>query len=589
VQPIPEETIVRIQESSDIVHLISGYVNLKKSGQNFQGLCPFHSEKTPSFSVSPSKQIFHCFGCGTGGNIFKFLMLKEGLSFPDAVKELGKAAGIAVSSGGEGEQDSDRGLIHINETARSYFHQVLLNDSEAAAARDYLKKRGISEETVRKFSIGYSPNGWHHCLDFLEKKGLSPAEIEKAGLTRRRESGEGYYDRFRGRLIFPVSNLQGKCVAFAGRVLDQSLPKYLNSPESPVYQKGKILYALDKVKNEKEAFDFLIVVEGYFDAIRADQGGVRNVVATCGTALTRYHLQLIRRMVRKVYLIFDPDPAGINAALRTVDLFIESGIQAFVVVLPEGLDPDLFIHRYGKEAFDRSLETAAPLFDFVLKQSIQKNAASGIEGKLAVIKELLPLVGRISNRVENSYYLNRIAGELSVSEKDLWEEFQKIQIKEPPSGKKGAGPAPLEKLPLEEEYVIRFLLSGKIAPVRIFQYIEPSDFTDPRAGRIMEMLLQRHSAEAHLDFRKFFEYFSGDNALTELMTLLSLKEPDYDYPDQALEESLNKLIRNRKIRLRAELEKKIPLAEQQKNHEQVAEISRMILKIQADLNERVKL
>lgn len=586
VHSIPAEIIDRIQEATDIVNLISGYLNLKKAGQNFQGLCPFHSEKTPSFTVSPSKQIFHCFGCQTGGDVFKFLMLKERLAFPEAVRELGKMAGISLPEREETSQNIDSVLIEINEAARNDFHHFLLNDPAAQAARDYLQKRGISPETVEQFSIGYAPPGWDHCLKFLEKKGFTLAQIEKAGLIVLRSSGEGYHDRFRGRLMFPVFNSQGNCVAFGGRVLDQTLPKYLNSPESPVYQKGKILFALDKVRQEKTRQDSLIIVEGYFDSIRGFQAGIRNVVATCGTALTPYHLQSIRRMVQQVYLIFDPDQAGIRAALRTIDLFLESSVKAFVVVLPDGLDPDLFLQREGKEGFDRCIEKAVPLFEFVLKQTIQKNMPLEIDGKLNVMRELLPFIDRISNSVERSYYLTRIANELFISEKDLLDEYKKVQNKVKPQ----TAPKPLMRgVPQEEEYVVRFLLAEKAVPAQIFQYVEPSDFSDPRAGRFVKTLSEQFVSKEVLNFKAFIDLFSEDPLLYEWLTSLAVKEPEYDFPIQALEESLDKLRQKKKRKLQHELEKKIPLAEQEKKHEKVSEFLKEILKIKSEFNERVKL
>jgi DNA primase len=594
VHSIPAEIIDRIQETTDIVNLISGYLNLKKAGQNFQGLCPFHSEKTPSFTVSPSKQIFHCFGCQTGGDVFKFLMLKERLTFPEAVRELGKIAGISLPEREEAGQNIDSVLVEVNEAARNDFHHFLLNDPAAQAARDYLQKRGVSQETIEQFSIGYAPLGWDHSLKNLEKKGFTLAQIEKAGLIVRRSSGEGYHDRFRGRLIFPVFNSQGHCIAFGGRVLDQSLPKYLNSPESPVYQKGRILFALDKVRQEKNRQDSLIIVEGYFDSIRAFQAGIRNVVATCGTALTPYHLQSIRRMVQRVYLIFDPDEAGIRAALRTIDLFLESGVKAFVVVLPDGLDPDLFLQREGKDGFDRCIEKAVPLFEFVLRQTMQKNLPLEIDGKLNVIRELLPFIERISNSVERSYYLTRIANELFISEKDLLDEYKKVQnrVKRPegPDGIPKTAPKPLMSgVPQEEEYVVRFLLAEKAVPSQIFQYVEPSDFSDPRAGRFVKTLSDQFISKEILNFRAFIDLFSEDPLLYEWLTSLAVKEPEYDFPIQALEESLDKLRQKKKRRLQQELEKMIPLAEQEKNHEKVSGFLKEILKIKSEFNERVKL
>ncbi|MBI1824051.1 MAG: DNA primase [Nitrospirae bacterium] len=591
---IPPEIIERIRESSDIVNLISGYLSLKKSGKDFKGLCPFHSEKTPSFTVSPLRQVFHCFGCQAGGDIFKFLMLKEGLEFREAARELAKMAGIPVSEAEEKNTGEDATLIQINESAKIYFHQFLLHDAAAEPAREYLKKRGISHQSIEKFFMGYSSSGWDPCLKFLEKKGFSLTQIEKAGLIVRRTSGEGYHDRFRGRLMFPILNARGNCVAFGGRVLDQSQPKYLNSPESPIYQKGRILYALDKLKEEAKKPDSIVIVEGYFDAIRPYQEGIRNVVATCGTALTTAHLQSIRRIVPSVYLIFDPDEAGLRAAFRTIDLFLESGLKAFVVVLREGLDPDQFVGLKGKEEFERSIEKAVPLFDFVLQQIIQKNSPLEIEGKLSVMREILPLIDRIQNRVEKSFYLTRVANDLFISEKDLLEEYQKIQRRlKSPTGSNEKQNVALKSspaaVPQEEEYVVRFLLAEKASPEVIFQYVESTDFSDQRAARFAKVLKEYSGGEERLGYQKIVDLFMEDSALYVWLTSLLVKEPEYDFPIQALEESLGKLRLKRKRRLQFEIEKRIPQAEQQKDHEKVSEFLKEIIKIKSEFNERVKL
>lgn len=588
---ISPEVIERIRDSSDIVNLISGYLSLKKSGQNFQGLCPFHSEKTPSFTVTPSKQIFHCFGCQSGGDVFKFLMLKEGLSFPEAVRELGRVAGIAIAEGDDKNSGEEAVLVQINEAAKNFFHQTLLHDPGAETARDYLKKRAVTPETIQKFFIGYASSEWDRGLKFLEKRGFSLDQIERAGLIVRKSAGDGYHDRFRGRLMFPILNGRGDCVAFGGRVLDQSLPKYLNSPESPIYQKGRILYALDKVKEEPRKPESLIVVEGYFDAIRPYQEGARNVVATCGTALTTAHLQAIRRIVQSVYLIFDPDQAGLRAAFRTIDLFLESGLKAFVVVLPEGLDPDQFVKKEGQEGLSRVLQKAIPLFDFVLQQIIQKNSPLEIEGKLNVIREILPLIDRIQNKVEKSFYLNRVANDLFISEKDLLEEYRRFQnkLKVPEESPKSELKRAPDKLPQEEEYVVRFLLAEKADFSDIVKHVDSSDFSDHRAVRFTEILKENSVSGEKLTYRKIIDLFEKEPSLYEWLTSLLVKEPEYDYPIQALEESLGKLRLKRKRKLQFELEKKIPQAEQQKDHKKVSEFLKEIIKIKSEFNERVKL
>ncbi|HEY5599590.1 MAG TPA: DNA primase, partial [Candidatus Manganitrophaceae bacterium] len=319
---ISDQLIETIRDRNDLVSLVSEYFALKKSGQNYTGLCPFHSEKTPSFVVSPVKQIFHCFGCGVGGNVFQFLMKIEGFSFPEALERLAEKGGVPLPASsprrGEGPavREADQ-IYQLNEAVAAYLHKNLLEKPEAARATAYLKERGIDAETINAFSIGFA---LPRRDDLLKRFGKTfPVSLlEKAGLVSKK-SGEGsssgeadYFDRFRNRVIFPIRTLQGKVVGFGGRVLDDALPKYLNTPETAVYTKGKHLFALDQAK--KKGARSLIIVEGYFDAIMAHQAGVHNVVATLGTSLTEDHLQLIRRIAEKVTLIFDPDDAGVRAA-----------------------------------------------------------------------------------------------------------------------------------------------------------------------------------------------------------------------------------------------------------------------------------
>ena len=592
-QMIPEDIIRQVQEASDIVGLVSGYLVLRKTGQNAVGLCPFHSEKTGSFTVNASKQIFHCFGCGAGGNVFKFLMLKEGMTFPESVRELGRQAGITVPASGENSaEDPDEDLIGINESAKTFFHESLLKGPAGDKAREYLKSRGISREMIEAFQIGYAPPGWTHCSQFLEKKGHRISRIEKAGLALRNQSGEGFHERFRDRLIFPVHNAHGQCVAFGGRLLGQEGgPKYLNSPETPVYNKGKILFAFDRARKEKTGS--IVVVEGYFDAVRAHQAGFRNVVATCGTALTAGHLQQIRRTAERVYLIFDPDPAGVRAALRTADLFFGTGFPVRVVVLPEALDPDLYIARYGREGFEGCLEKAVPLFDFVLGESLKKNPQTGLEGKLAVLKELLPLVSRTGPGVERSHYLARLSRELFVSETDIQNEldrFEKIAPKPTRVQVKNRTEEVREKLPLAEEYVLRFLLAGKITPGQILRYLSPEDFIDPRARRLVKQMRDDFPLENPLDGGWVVTRCAGDPPVEELLVSIYMKEPDYDFPIQALEESVEKLLKRKNELQKSELEQIISKAESEKDFEKAQANNRRLfdVKIREGTGERVK-
>jgi DNA primase len=592
---IPKEIIDKIQDSADLVHLISGYVNLRKSGKEYFGLCPFHAETTPSFHVNPVKQLFHCFGCNTGGNIFKFLMLQERMSFPEAVREAGRMSGIAVPENDGRDFSDDAELMEINEAAGRFYRRTLLENPDSQVARSYLANREIKAESIEKFGIGYAPAGrGDSCFRFLKGSGYDPVKIERAGLVVGREPGKNGYDRFRGRLMFPVLDSQGRCVAFGGRVLDNSHPKYLNSPESPVYQKGRLLFALDKVREQPEKPDSLVIVEGYFDALRPYQEGIRNVVATCGTALTPQHLQSIRRICRKVILVFDPDKAGIRAALRSVELFLGSGLKATVAVLPDGLDPDQFVSRKGADAFRAATEKGVPLFDFALGEIIRKNAPLDIDGKMNVVNEFLPLILKMSNPVEKTYYLTRVANELCISQEDLLESYRRIrneartQVREEAGGRaRSAQPDP--PLPQEEEFIVRFLLAEKIAPDQIFRYLDPADFSDRRAFRFATAVREKGFGSEILSTRSLMALFEEEENLQDWLTGLAVKDPGYDFPLQALEESIEKLRQRKKRRLQVEIEKRIPLAEQQKDHKQVSEFLKEIVAIQSHFNERVKL
>ncbi|MDC4224060.1 MAG: DNA primase [Candidatus Manganitrophus sp.] len=352
---VSDQLVETIRDRSDLVSIVSEYLTLKKAGQNLTGLCPFHAEKTPSFSVNPSKQFFHCFGCGAGGDVFQFVMKIEGLAFPEALRRMAAKAGVALPEAAEERESPARReaaqIYELNEAAASYFHRNLLERPEGAFCREYLKGRGITTETIKTFSIGFAPARRDDLLKHFGKQ-YSRSLLEKAGLISRREgvSGEeGLFDRFRNRVLFPIRNLQGRVVGFGGRVLDDSQPKYLNTPETAVFTKGKHLFALDQAKGA--GIHSLIIVEGYFDVVAAHQAGVPNVVGTMGTALTPDHLRLIRRISEKVVLIFDPDEAGARAALRTAPLLIEEGISAKVVSLPPARTPIYLLENRGKPVF----------------------------------------------------------------------------------------------------------------------------------------------------------------------------------------------------------------------------------------------
>lgn len=418
--------IEEIKNRIDIVDLVSEYLTLKKAGRNFTGLCPFHQEKTPSFTVNRDKQIFYCFGCGEGGNVITFLMKIADKTFPEAIKDLAMKAGVVlppVSSGREGRQKDQlrENIINLNFKAAQYFTRNLFSPA-GGAARKYLQNRGISDETVKQFRLGYVPDTWRFLTDYIEGGGLSLKLAEQAGLVIPGKDG-GYYDRFRGRLIFPIENISGEIVAFGGRVMDKGEPKYLNSPESPVYIKGKNLYGLNKAKEEIRKKGFTLIVEGYFDLISLWNAGIGNVVATLGTALTREHLELLRRYSIDVVALFDPDAAGRKALERSLELFLTMEMRGRALVLPEEYDPDDYVRKFGRDKLEELISRSQSLSDYYIENVL--GGGKTFEDKRGMVKAAMEFIDKISDKKEKSLFIKRIAEKTGLSEELLFKETYK--------------------------------------------------------------------------------------------------------------------------------------------------------------------
>jgi DNA primase len=513
-----EDVIRKVRDSVDIFDLISGYVSLKKTGKNWTGLCPFHSEKTPSFSVNTEKQIFHCFGCGAGGDAFKFLELQEGLNFPEAVRALAEKSGIPLpangKSGREGKsrEDERQALLSITADAADYFRKELEGPA-GSAARAYLARRGVGDAVVREFSLGYARQEWDGLLRHLRQKGHSHGRMEKAGLIVKRSEGEGYYDRFRGRIIFPIRDISGNVIAFGGRVMDDSLPKYLNSPETPLYSKSNVLYCLDKAKEPARKQGYFIIVEGYLDAIACHQYGARNAVAALGTALTEGHLRLMRRFTQNLVLIFDPDPAGVKAALRGLDLFAASGMKVNVVSLPDGDDPDTFLKNKGYEAFAACLKRSEKFMDFVLGQVLKGGQSAPIDEKAEKAREMLGFIARLPSGIERDYYLKRTAEALDLDEGVLRREAPQPNRSSPLRATERPVGRSLGRRPKAEETLIHLMLKEDGIAKNLQEQISPEDFTDPlyrrAAARIFEVLRERGALDSRALFREGDEDLNG--------------------------------------------------------------------------------
>ena len=424
-------TLEQVRAASDIVDVIGSYVPLKRAGANFTALCPFHKEKSPSFNVNPHKQIFHCFGCHKGGNVFTFVMEYESIPFPDAVRRLADRAKIPLETENNPGQQQSRhlkdSLLQIHEQITQRWQNALANEASGQAARDYLAKRGVSDEAVKLFRLGAAPDLWDDTVNWAKSKGHDLALVEQGGLILRREGADGHYDRFRGRLIFPICDEQGRVIGFSGRVLSAEVKtaKYVNSPETPIFTKGKVFFGLDKSKRALLDAESAIVCEGQLDLIACFMAGVQNIVAPQGTALTADHARILKRYVDEVVLCFDSDNAGQNAAVRSLDSLLASGLSIRVAVVPAPHDPDSFIKQSGGEAFKQLIEHAEGFFDYYLNRLCATNDPTTDKGRLAVLQAMAEAVHKTGNVVMVDTYAQKTALRLGVSPEAMRAEFKK--------------------------------------------------------------------------------------------------------------------------------------------------------------------
>ena len=424
-------TLEQIRAASDIVDVIGSYLPLKRAGANFIALCPFHKEKTPSFNVNPQRQIFHCFGCHKGGDVFTFVKEYENLDFVEAVKRLADRAKIPLEFDQRPGEPQARhlkdSLLQIHEQITQRWQGALANDAAGQAARDYLAKRGVSPEAVKLFRLGCAPEAWDDTVNWAKSKGHELALVEKAGLILRKEGSDHYYDRFRGRLIFPICDEQGRAIGFSGRVLagDEKTAKYVNSPETPIFTKSKVFFGLDKSKRAILDAGFAVVCEGQLDLITCFMAGVQNIVAPQGTAFTDQHARILKRYVDEVVLCFDSDEAGQNAAVRSLDNLLASGLAVRVAVVPAPHDPDSFIKANGGEAFRQLIEKADGFFDYYLNRLCATNEAATDKGRLAVLRAMAEAVHKTSNMVLVDKYAQKTALKLGVSADSVRGEFRK--------------------------------------------------------------------------------------------------------------------------------------------------------------------
>lgn len=436
---IPEEKISEIRSSADILDIVSERVNLRRAGKNWTGLCPFHSEKTPSFTVSPDKQIYYCFGCGAGGNVISFLMKIDGLSFVESLKALAHRYGIHIPEKEMTPEQKKRlserdRLYRINDLALTFFRESLASYS-GREARGYLEKRAVDMSCIDRFGLGFAPDSWDSLLKFFKGKNIDLKSAEKAGLAVKGKN-DSFYDRFRNRITFPIHDISGRITGFGGRVLDDSKPKYLNSPETMLYHKGKSIYGLNLAKDKCRSENTVYISEGYLDIVAFHQFGITNSVATLGTALTSDQVRILKGYSSRMILVYDSDEAGRSAAARSVDVFLREGVDASVLLLPDGHDPDSFLRESGADGFYNALESKRSVMDFFVDEGLRKHGGS-VAGRMRVVDDVCAILSSMSDRIERSLYSRQAAVRLGVDSGAFMERLGK---KTSPEIKKTASP-----------------------------------------------------------------------------------------------------------------------------------------------------
>ncbi|WP_391116091.1 DNA primase [Psychrobacillus sp. L3] len=572
---IEEELIEQVRNNNDIVDLVSEYVQLTKRGRNYFGLCPFHGEQTPSFSVTQEKQIFHCFGCGAGGNVITFLMDIENLSFHDAVSKLGSRIGLTIeessSNSSEVKTPISKEVVIMkkaHEFASEYFHHLLLHTEEGENALNYLEERGFSKEIIEKYKIGWSLQKWDALTTLLERKGMDLKEIEKTGLIIRKENELKYFDRFRGRIMFPVFDESGHVIAFSGRVLNKSEneAKYLNSPESPIFQKSQVLYNLDKARPDIRKQRNVVVFEGFLDVIAAAKAGIINGVATMGTALTSQHITKLNRLTSNVTLCYDGDKAGMEAAKRASTSLQAQNIQTEIAIIPDAMDPDDYIKNFGEEAFrTKIIEKPHSYLSFMMIVLKRDKNFNNENDTLQYIQEILEILSERNSSVERDLYIRQISQETNVSEEAIYQHLRKLQGKKAKQSK-NQSITPLQintelkkkkRTLTADERAERILLSHMLHNPQIIDIarnISGEQFFIRDAYEASYVRLMGFYEEyPEGDFQRFLEVIN-DTELKKIVMEAALSERD---PDHETEEVMDCLRHIRKYRVEQQIEQKL--------------------------------
>ena len=594
-----------IRRRADIVDIVSPHVRLRKAGRRLSGLCPFHQERTPSFTVDPDKGLWHCFGCKAGGDLFRFVEMIEKVTFQEAVELLANRLGLPPRTPADAARTRARErFLSLHEQAAGFFHGCLETEPTKTALK-YLRRRGVSDESIEGFLLGYAPDGWDGLLNALSKQGFSGKELGRAGLAVQRDDG-GFYDRFRNRVIFPIRDATGGTIAFGGRALaDDQQPKYLNSPETPLFRKGQTLWAFDRARRAMADAGRAIVVEGYLDAIACHEAGLSETIATMGTALTGDHVELLRRRTDRLVLAFDSDSAGLAAALRGRDLFQRAGLDIRVVTMPEGMDPDNVIRDRGREAFLQLLEAAAPMLEWELSRVLAPAEGEGQREKMEVVRQAVSVLAKVTPGVEREYYVTWLAqkaagdspSRLKSMESAVREELSRQTARR-------GGPArrtedrPPRQAPAERQKPARpptgrvstsllaaFLEHGEMA-ARYVGMLQRSDFPDPQQQDVFDVIAGLIERNEPVTPKAVLA--EVDPETRGLLAQVALEEVPNERVEEFLTSAVRRLVEARLQRRHRQLQEQLAAADSEDSQESIRrELSEVARQRSALAGERI--
>ena len=590
----PQTFIDDLKRQADIVRVIQDYVQLKKKGANWMACCPFHKEKTPSFSVSPAKEIFYCFGCHKGGSVFNFVMEIERVSFPEAIRIVADKIGMPLpnmidDSRFEARRHEADEVIQLNGWAMEWWQQQLESSKEARIAREYLVQRELNQETQTAFRLGYAPDSWDALSLYLRQKGATQQQIERSGLVVKKEESSGYYDRFRGRLMFPVLDVQGRPIAFGGRALkSDETAKYINSPETAAYVKGRNLFGLNLTRDEIRRQGFAILVEGFLDLIVPYQFGVRNVVASLGTALTGEQAKLLSRFARKVVVNYDGDRAGVQAAKKSIEILLAEDIEVKVLVLPDNADPDEFIRKFGVTEYQRRRAQAQPHIQFVIENALRDRNLHRPAEKAEAVEEVLPYIRAVGSRIQKREYFDMAMDSLGIDRENVntsaWrrELWQAVRDNRPTRSSAVHVVAKQAKVTAAEQRLLGLLLADANLRHQVLPMLKKEDYEDLATAPLFEALLALDHEGTEIDFDALMRRTEGDEFAASVVPLVMMNSSLHGSNEHYVAEECVSTFRRMKIEHRIEeLKLELVVAEREDDSEKLVKLVAERIKLDA--------